>query len=129
MDSHTVKVVGVLMCVFRDSGELLAQSNVGISRKCQCFFNTCNYLEATQFSKLYFICSFLKKAIVTIKMSFTLSLIYNVIGLTFAITAKLNPLVAAIIMPLSTVTIVSFVTVMSNYYAKNLSDKRFYAVK
>jgi Cu+-exporting ATPase len=59
-----------------------------------------------------------KKAIVTIKMSFTLSLIYNVIGLTFAITAKLNPLVAAIIMPLSTVTIVSFVTVMSNYYAK-----------
>jgi Cu+-exporting ATPase len=50
---------------------------------------------------------------VTIKMSFTLSLIYNVMSLTFAITAKLNPLVAAIIMLLSTVTIVSFVTVMS----------------
>jgi Cu+-exporting ATPase len=58
-------------------------------------------------------------------MSFTLSLIYNVLGLTFAITAKLNPLVAAI-MPLSTVTIVSFVTVMSNYYAKKLSDKRIF---
>jgi Cu+-exporting ATPase len=30
------------------------------------------------------------------------------------------PLVAAIIMPLSTITIVSFVTIMSNYYSKSL---------
>jgi Cu+-exporting ATPase len=40
-----------------------------------------------------------------------------VVGLSFAITGNLLPLVAAIIMPLSTITIVSFVTVMSNYYA------------
>ena len=50
-------------------------------------------------------------------MSFALSLLYNVIGLSFAVTGNLLPLVAAIIMPLSTVTIVSFVTVMSSYYA------------
>ena len=53
-------------------------------------------------------------------MSFTLSLLYNVVGLSFAVTGKLEPLVAAIIMPLSTVTIISFVTVMSNYYARKL---------
>jgi Cu+-exporting ATPase len=41
-----------------------------------------------------------------------------VVGLSFAITGNLLPLVAAIIMPLSTITIVSFVTVMSNYYSR-----------
>ncbi len=52
-------------------------------------------------------------------MSFALSLLYNVVGLLFAITGNLLPLVAAIIMPLSTITIVSFVTVMSSFYARN----------
>ena len=61
-----------------------------------------------------------KKAITTIKMSFALSLLYNVVGLSFAITGNLQPLVAAIIMPLSTVTIVSFVTITSNFYARSL---------
>ena len=54
----------------------------------------------------------------TIMMSFGLSLLYNAVGLSFAVTGNLSPLVAAIIMPLSTITIVSFVTVMSNLYAR-----------
>jgi Cu+-exporting ATPase len=41
-----------------------------------------------------------------------------VVGLLFAVSGKLEPIVAAIIMPLSTITIVSFVTVMSNYFAR-----------
>jgi Cu+-exporting ATPase len=61
-----------------------------------------------------------KKSITTIKMSFVLSILYNIVGLSFAITGNLLPLVAAIIMPLSTVTIVSFVTIASNFYAKRL---------
>jgi Cu+-exporting ATPase len=48
-------------------------------------------------------------------------LLYNVVGLLFALTGNLLPLVAAIIMPLSTITIVSFVTLMSNYYSRNLN--------
>jgi Cu+-exporting ATPase len=50
-------------------------------------------------------------------MSFALSLLYNVVGLAFAVTGNLLPIVAAIIMPLSTITIVSFVTLMSNYFS------------
>ena len=53
-------------------------------------------------------------------MSFAVSIIYNIVGLSFAITGNLLPIVAAIIMPLSTVTIVSFVTIVSNFYAKRL---------
>ena len=54
----------------------------------------------------------------TIYMSFGLSLLYNIVGLGFAITGNLLPIVAAIIMPLSTITIISFVTLLTNLYAK-----------
>ena len=103
-----------------DAGAL-AQSNVGISisENVNVFSPACDaILDAGEFQKLGYFLELSKKAITTIKMSFTLSLLYNVVGLTFAVTGNLRPLVAAIIMPLSTITIVTFVTLMSNYYAK-----------
>ena len=60
-----------------------------------------------------------KNAMKTIYMSFGLSLLYNVVGLSFAVTGALSPIVAAIIMPLSTITIVSFVTIMTNAFARS----------
>jgi Cu+-exporting ATPase len=102
-----------------DAGAL-AQSNIGISisENVNVFSPACDaILDANEFENLNYFLKLSKKAIKTIKMSFALSLLYNVIGLSFAISGNLQPLVAAIIMPLSTVTIVSFVTVMSNYYA------------
>ncbi|WP_348810940.1 heavy metal translocating P-type ATPase [Flavobacterium maritimum] len=102
-----------------DAGAL-AQSNVGISisENVNVFSPACDaILDANEFQKLDYFLKLSKKAITTIKMSFTLSLLYNVVGLSFAVMGNLLPLVAAIIMPLSTITIVSFVTVMSNYYA------------
>ncbi len=102
-----------------DAGAL-AQSNVGISisENVNVFSPACDaILDASEFQKLNYFLKLSKNSITTIKMSFALSLLYNVVGLSFAITGNLLPLVAAIIMPLSTVTIVSFVTVMSSYYA------------
>jgi Cu+-exporting ATPase len=54
----------------------------------------------------------------TIYMSFGLSLLYNAVGLSYAVSGNLSPIIAAIIMPLSTITIVSFVTIMTNIYAR-----------
>ncbi len=108
-----------------DAGAL-AQSNVGISisENVNVFSPACDaILDASEFQKLNYYLKLSKKAITTIKMSFTLSLLYNIVGLSFAITGNLLPLIAAIIMPLSTITIVSFVTIMSNYYSKSLSVK------
>ncbi|MCO6149212.1 heavy metal translocating P-type ATPase metal-binding domain-containing protein [Flavobacterium sp. NRK1] len=103
-----------------DAGAL-AQSNVGISisENVNVFSPACDgILDAVQFEKINWFLRLSKNTIKTIKMSFVLSLLYNTVGLSFAITGKLMPLTAAVIMPLSTITIVSFVTLMSNFYAK-----------
>ncbi|KUJ60572.1 ATPase [Flavobacteriaceae bacterium CRH] len=100
-----------------DAGAL-AQSNVGISisENVNVFSPACDaILDASEFSKLDYFLKLSHKSIAIIKMSFALSLLYNIVGLSFAITGNLLPLVAAIIMPLSTITIVSFVTIMANY--------------
>lgn len=104
-----------------DSGAL-AQSNVGISisENVNVFSPACDgILDASKFDKINFFMNYSKNAMKTIYMSFGLSLLYNVVGLSFAITGTLSPIVAAIIMPLSTITIVSFVTIMTNIYARN----------
>ena len=103
-----------------DAGAL-AQSNVGISvsENVNVFSPACDaILDAAEFQNIGRFLKLSKQAIRIIKMSFTLSLLYNVVGLSFAVTGNLLPLVAAIIMPLSTITIVSFVTIMSNYFAR-----------
>jgi P-type Cu+ transporter len=102
-----------------DAGAL-AQSDVGlsISENVNVFSPACDgILDATQFKNIGFFMRYSKHAMKTIYMSFGLSLLYNIVGLSFAVTGHLSPLVAAIIMPLSTITIISFVTVMSNWYA------------
>ena len=104
-----------------DAGAL-AQSNVGISisENVNVFSPACDaILDANEFQRLNYFLKLSKNSITTIKISFGLSLLYNLVGLLFAITGNLQPLVAAILMPLSTITIVSFVTVMSSYYARN----------
>lgn len=108
-----------------DAGAL-AQSNVGISisENVNVFSPACDgILDAEKFSQIGYFLKLSKNTIKTIKMSFTLSLLYNAVGLSFAVTGKLMPLTAAIIMPLSTITIVSFVTLTSNYYANKKQPK------
>jgi len=51
-------------------------------------------------------------------MSFVISFLYNIIGLLFAVTGQLSPVVAAILMPLSSITVVAFATVATNYVAR-----------
>jgi len=103
-----------------DAGAL-AQSNIGISisENVNVFSPACDgILDASQFSKIAFFLQYSKNAMTTIYMSFGLSLLYNAVGLSYAVTGHLLPIVAAIIMPLSTITIVSFVTIMSNVFAQ-----------
>lgn len=49
-----------------------------------------------------------KDAVNIVKFTFAISLFYNVIGLSFAVTGHLSPLVAAVLMPISSISVVIF---------------------
>ena len=80
-------------------------------------------LDAAVFNKLPYFLKFSKNAMKIIKMSYCLAILYNIVGISFALTNNLSPLVAAVIMPLSTATIISFVSIMSNFYASKTKWK------
>jgi P-type Cu+ transporter len=105
-----------------DAGAL-AQSNVGvvISENVNVFSPACDaILDASKFNQLYNYIKTSQTAIKVIKWSFVLSFIYNIIGLYFAVTGQLLPVVAAILMPLSSISIVAFTTITTNIICRNL---------
>ena len=105
-----------------DAGAL-AQSNVGIavSEDVNVFSPACDaILDVSKFRQLYSYIKASKSAIKIIKWSFMLSFFYNVIGLYFAVTGQLAPVVAAILMPLSSISIVVFTTIATNLLGKKL---------
>ncbi len=55
--------------------------------------------------------------------SFAMAFLYNVIGLGFAIADELTPIVAAILMPASSISVVVFVTVLTNWISHKLGKK------
>lgn len=59
-----------------------------------------------------------KDAVRVIHISFGISLTYNLLGLSFAVQGLLSPLIAAILMPLSTITIISFTTLAVRAFAR-----------
>jgi P-type Cu+ transporter len=53
-----------------------------------------------------------------LKIAFGISFFYNAIALTFAMSGHLTPLVAAILMPVSSISVVGFSTFAVNYVAR-----------
>ncbi len=108
-----------------DAGAL-AQSNVGIaiSENINVFSPASDgILDASKFELLPEILKLSKQTLKIIKWSFLLSFLYNFIGMLFAVTGNLSPLVAAILMPLSSISIVIFVTLATNLIAKKTINK------
>lgn len=105
-----------------DAGAL-AQSNVGIaiSENVNVFSPACDaILDAVKFNNLSDFINLSKSAIKIVKWSFVLSFMYNVVGVSFAVTGRLEPVVAAILMPLSSISIVVFTTIATNVTARRL---------
>ena len=105
-----------------DAGAL-AQSNVGIalSENVNVFSPACDaILDAEKFNSLSDFINLSKSAIKIVKWAFVLSFMYNVVGVSFAVTGRLEPVVAAILMPLSSISIVVFTTIATNVTARKL---------
>ena len=105
-----------------DAGAL-AQSNVGIavSENVNVFSPACDgILDASNLAKLPIFLELSRKSIRIIKLSFIFSLCYNLVGLYFAVTGQLQPVIAAILMPLSSISIVVFTTLGTNWLGNKL---------
>lgn len=103
-----------------DAGAL-KKSNFGIALAddVSSFAPACDaIMEADSLNKLQSFIDFSKSSMKIIIASFILSLLYNTIGLGFAITGHLSPLIAAILMPLSSISVMVFTFLTTRYFAR-----------
>lgn len=101
----------------------LKESDVGIAitENNNNFTPACDIiLDASFFEKFYQLFLFSKEGKKIIKLSFSFSFIYNVIGLYFALQGLLSPLIAAILMPSSTISIIAITFGLTQLSARKL---------
>jgi len=77
-------------------------------------------IDSSKFHKLSKFINYARKSLSIVKASFTISILYNTIGLVFAISGNLSPVVAAILMPISSVSVVAFATFSTRLLAKRM---------
>lgn len=65
-------------------------------------------LNANKFAHLKQFLSFAISCRKIVIASFIISLLYNLVGLSFAVTGNLSPVIAAILMPISSISVVAF---------------------
>ena len=107
-----------------DAGALM-QSNVGIviTEDVNNFSPASDaILDGKSFIKLNAILAYCKEQKTIIFGSFIISILYNIIGLYFAVQGNLQPVIAAILMPISSISIVLFTTSMSSLFALKLKN-------
>ncbi len=103
-----------------DAGAL-KRSDVGISitEDVNNFSPACDgILDSNAFEKLSDFIKFSKTSKNIIILSFIISFLYNIVGLSFAVQGILSPVISAILMPLSSISVVVFSTFSINFLAK-----------
>ncbi|WP_242928811.1 heavy metal translocating P-type ATPase [Pontibacter vulgaris] len=95
-----------------DAGIALTNSITNFSPSCDAI------LDATAFDKLSKFLSFSRKTMNIILATFAVSLVYNVIGLTLAVQGLFSPIVSAILMPISSLSVIVFATLSVKIAAK-----------
>ena len=101
-----------------DAGAL-RQSEVGIAVAEGSFSPACDgILDADRLDRLPVFLRFARGCRGIVMASFTLSILYNVVGLGFAVQGALSPLFSAILMPLSSVSVIAFATATTHLLAR-----------
>ena len=97
-----------------DAGALkVADVGIAISEDIHQFSPACDaIMSADKITLLPAILRYSKRVRTIVYLAFGISFLYNVVGLSFAVSGHLTPLVSAILMPVSSVTVVAFVTGM-----------------
>lgn len=109
-----------------DAGAL-KQSNVGIavSDDTNSFTPSSDVImNGDRVSRLDDYLNVCKGSITVVKMTFGISILYNIVGLSFAVTGNISPLFAAILMPMSSITVISFTTVSTWILGRRYFNKK-----
>lgn len=103
-----------------DAGALKqADAGIAISDDINNFSPACDaIMDAKGFTYIQNLLRYARHSVNIIKASFVLSILYNIVGIYFAVSGGLSPLVAAVLMPVSSTTIILFTTLATRLAAR-----------
>ncbi len=108
-----------------DAGAI-KEASVGfaVSEDIHQFSPSCDgILSAENLNKLPEMLKFSKSIVYILIVAFAISFLYNLVGLSFAVTGNLSPIISAILMPISSVTVVGFITLAVNVSGYRLLNR------
>ncbi len=98
-----------------------ADIGVAVSDDTACLVPACDVVVAgAQLATLPHVLTYARRARRTIVICFVISVFYNVIGLSLALAGLLSPLVAAILMPVSSLTVVGTSVGLARWWARGV---------
>lgn len=117
-EGHRVLMIGDGL---NDAGALQqCDAGIAVTEDVSLFSPACDaILSGGSFSRLPEFLRFSRASVLVLKTAFVISLIYNVVGISFAASGMLSPMVSAILMPLSSLSVIGFSTLATAWAARH----------
>jgi Cu+-exporting ATPase len=81
-------------------------------------------LAANMVTRMAEVLCYARQSVQVVRAAFLISTLYNLIGVGIAASGKLSPVVCAILMPLSSVSVVGFASGMATWMGRKLSQRK-----